>query len=107
MHKAQTFPVWALLLSKVYVSLDNSFLRYGKIYFRDRRRRLRSGQRHHRRLSGPTAEVPRPQGGQPEAGPLRERGPGYHEPPAARRGLRHRRRHRDRPGPGPLRAFYR
>ena len=34
MHKARTFPVWALLLSKVYVSLDISFLRYGKIYFR-------------------------------------------------------------------------
>ena len=88
MHKARTFPVWALLLSKVYVSLDISFLRYGKIYFRDRRRRLRSGQRHHRRLSGPTAEVPRPQGGQPEAGPLCECGSRHHEPATARRGVR-------------------
>ena len=30
MHKAQTFPVWALLLSKVYVSLDNSFYEKAK-----------------------------------------------------------------------------
>ena len=43
----------------------------------------------------------------PEAGPLCQRGPGHHEPLPARRGLRHRGRRRDRPGPGPLRALYR
>ena len=30
----ETFTEYPLLLSKVYVSLDISFLRYGKIYFR-------------------------------------------------------------------------
>ena len=35
-------------------------------------------------LDGPPAQVPRTEGRQPEAGPLCERGPGYHEPPAAR-----------------------
>ena len=51
---------------------------------------IRPGQGHHRRLAGPPAQVPRPEGGQPEAGPLCERGPGHHEPAAARRGVRDR-----------------
>ena len=32
---------------------------------------------------GPPAQVPRAEGRQPEAGPLCERGPGYHEPPCS------------------------
>ena len=32
MHKARTFPIWALLLSKVYVSLDISFLLWQNLF---------------------------------------------------------------------------
>ena len=43
----------------------------------------------------------------PEVRPLPERRPRHHEPLPARRGVRHRRRRRDRPGPGALRALRR
>ena len=49
----------------------------------------------------------RSEGGGPEAGPVYQCRPGHHEPLSARRGIRHRGRRGDRPGPGPLRALYR
>ena len=80
---------------------------YGQIRLRHRRRGVGPGQGHHRRLHRAPSQEPRPQGRHPEDGPLHQRRPGHHEPPAARRGVRHQRRRRDRPGPGPLRALHR
>ena len=78
------------LLWESFILQQRKVYFYGKIYFCDRRRGLRSGQGHYRCISGSAFEVPRPEGGQPEAGPLCERGPGHHEPAAARRGVRDR-----------------
>ncbi len=42
------------------------------------------GKGHHRCFSGPPAEGARPEGDQPEAGSLPERGPGHYESLSAR-----------------------
>ena len=55
---------------------------------------------------GPPRE-PRPRHHPPQAGPVHQRRSGHDEPLPARRGLRHRRRRRDRHGPRPLRALHR
>ena len=50
------------------------------------------------------ADRPRPAGHHAEAGPVPQRRPGHDEPVPARRGVRHRRRRRDRPRRRSLRA---
>ena len=78
-----------------------------EIRLRDRWGRLGSRQGDHHRVARPTLPLPRSPRRPPEARPLRERRPGDDEPVRARRGVRARRRRRDRPGPRPLRALHR
>ena len=80
---------------------------HGKVHLRHRRRRILTGQGHHRSVPGTAAQGPGLLGHQPEVRSLSERRPRHHEPLPARRGVRHRGRHGDRPGSGPLRALHR
>src|SRR6478672_7967188 len=59
----------------------------GQVRVRDRRGRLVAGEGHHRGLTGPVAEVARPQGLAAEVRPLHQRRPRHHEPVPARRGF--------------------
>ena len=72
--------------------------------FRHRGRGLQPRQGPHRLQPGPPAQAARAPGEHAEARPVPERRPGHHEPVPARGGVRHRRRHGDRPGRRPLRA---
>ncbi len=80
---------------------------HDQVHLHHRRRRQLPGQGRHGRGHRPLDQRPRHLGVDPEAGPLPERRPRHHVPLPARRGLRHRGRRRDRPGPGPLRALHR
>ena len=73
-------------------------------HLRDRRRRLLPRQGAHRLQPRTPAPGARAAGDDAEARPVPQRRPGHDEPVPARRGLRHRRRRRDRPGHRPLRA---
>ena len=79
-----------------------------QVYLCNRRRGIFAGEGHHGGVPGAAAQVPGAAAScHPEVGPLHQRGSRHHEPLPARRGVRHRRRRGDRPGPGPLRALYR
>ena len=79
-------------------SHDASYLRY-------RWRGLLARQGHRGRLACGHPGSPRAEHHHDEARSLYQCGSGHHVAVPARRGLCHRRRRRDRPGPGPLRAF--
>jgi len=68
--------------------------------------RVLAWQGHRRCIAERIARGPRPQGGDAQARPLHQRRSGHHEPLSARRGVRHRRRRRDGPRSGPLRALH-
>ena len=65
------------------------------------------GQGSHRFLPRSPAQGAGPAGDDAEARPVHQRRPGHDEPVRARRGVRHRRRWRDRPRPRALRALHR
>ena len=77
-----------------------------KVRIRHRRRGLVTGQGDHGRLDRGAVRGARPQGHADEVRPVHQRGPRHHVTVPARRGVRHRRRGRDRPRPGPLRALH-
>ncbi len=64
------------------------------------------GKGHRRGVHRLPAGKPRPESHLPEIRPLSQRRSRHHEPVPARRGVRHRRRRRDRSRPGPLRALH-
>src|SRR5256884_6240996 len=76
-----------------------------QVSFRHRGRCLQPRQGTNRIQPRPSAETAQPAGRDAEARPLSQRRPGHHEPLPARRGVRDRRRHRDRPGRRALRAL--
>ena len=80
--------------------------RADQVRVRHRRGRVIPGQGAGGRLHRLSPGSPRLPRHAPEDGSLHQRRCGDHEPLPARRGLRHRRRRRDRSRPGPLRAVH-
>ena len=76
-----------------------------EVHLRDRRCRVVARQGRRLRLDRRAARGARSQGHAREDGPVHKRRPGNDEPVPARRGLRHRRRRRDRPRSRTLRAL--
>ena len=83
----------------------DKFERHHQAHLRDRRCRFLVGQGPHRRQPGQPADRARAARRDAEARPVPERRPGHDEPVPARRGLRDRRRRRDRPRHRALRAL--
>ena len=79
----------------------------GKAHLRDRWRGIEPRQGAHVLLARAAAQGPGPAGHDAEARPVHQRRPGHDEPLPARRGVRHRRRRRDRSRPRALRAVRR
>ena len=79
----------------------------GEVCLRDRWRHVVAGQGHHGREHRPAAQEPGPLRLHPQARPVHQRRPRHHVALPARRGVRHRRRRRDGPRPGSLRAVHR
>ena len=77
-----------------------------QVHLRDRRRRVVARQGTRGRVDRRAARGPRLQGHAAEVRPVHQRRSGHDEPVSARRGLRHRRRRRDRPRSRPLRALH-
>ena len=77
-----------------------------QVHLRDRRSRLVARQGSCRGFDRPHPRKPRLQGVSTETRPLHQRRPRHDEPVPARRGVRHRRRHRDRSRPGTLRTLH-
>ncbi|CAA9541649.1 MAG: CTP synthase, partial [uncultured Thermomicrobiales bacterium] len=78
-----------------------------QVHLRHRRRGLLGREGDHHRLDRAGDQEPGRQRLDHEAGPVPQRRPGHDVALPARRGLRHRRRGRNRPRPGALRALHR
>lgn len=80
---------------------------YDKVYFRNRRRCFRLGERHHHGFYRAAAQIARAESDGSKNGPLHQRGPGHNESLSARRGLCDGGRRGNRPRFGALREVYR
>ena len=81
-------------------------IRNDQVCIRHRRRGFFPGQGDCRRLSRCDPRIARPESHSPKARPVHQRRSRHDEPVPARRSVRHRRRRRNRPGSGPLRALH-